>query len=57
MIVATVDPMYNRIDMYYHGLNAMSTFTFDQMKKNSKTEAVDLMAMMKTFANGMAPKF
>lgn len=57
MIVATVDPMYNRIEMYYHGLNAMSTFTFDQMKKNSKTEAVDLMAMMKTFANGMAPKF
>ena len=57
MIVVTVDPMYNRIEMYYHGLNAVSTFTFDQMKKNSKTEAVDLMSMMKTFANGMAPKF
>lgn len=57
MIVVTVDPMYNQIEMYYHGLNAMSTFTFDQMKKNSKTESVDLMSMMKTFANGMAPKF
>lgn len=57
MIVVTIDPMYNRIEMYYHGLNAVSTFTFDQMKKNSKTEAVDLMSMMKTFANGMAPKF
>lgn len=57
MICCTVDTMYNRIDMYYHGLNAVSTFTFDQMKKNAKSEAVDMMTIMKTFANGMAPKF
>lgn len=57
MIVCVVDTMYNRIDMYYHGLNAMSTFTFEQMKKNAKNESVDMMTIMKTFANGMAPKF
>lgn len=57
MMLCTVDPMYNKIEMFYHGLQAMSQFTFDQVKRNSKTESVDLMAVMKTYAQGMAPKF
>lgn len=57
MIVATVDPMYNKIQMYYHGLKNFSEFTFEQMKRNAKVEATDLMAMMKSYAAGMAPKF
>ncbi len=57
MMLCTIDPLYNKIDMYYHGLQAVSTFTFEQMKRNAKTEAVDLMSIMKTYASGMAPKF
>jgi len=57
MMVVTVDPMYNKVAMYYHSLPAVSEFTFDQMKRNSKTEATDMTALMKQFAQGMAPKF
>ena len=57
MMLCVVDPMYNKIEMYYHGLPAMSTFTFEQMKRNAKTESVDLLSVMKTYAQGMAPKF
>jgi len=54
MIVAVVNVMYNRIDMYFNGMQNYSTFTFDQMKKNAKTEATDILAMMKQYAsNGM----
>lgn len=57
MMLCTIDPMFNKIEMYYHGLPSVSTFTFDQVKRNSKTESVDLSSIMKTFAQGMAPKF
>ena len=57
MMLCVVDPMYNKIDMYYHGLPAISTFTFEQMKRNAKSEAVDLLSVMKNYAQGMAPKF
>lgn len=57
MIVATVDPMYNRIEMFFHSLPGVSVFTFDQMKKNAKTEQTDMVSLMRSFAQGMAPKF
>lgn len=57
MMLCTIDPMYNKIEMFYHGLNAVSEFTFDQVKRNSKTDSVDLMTIMKTYAQGMAPKY
>lgn len=56
-MVAVVDPMYNKIQIYYHGLPSASTFTFEQMKKNAKTENTDIMAMIKAYAAGVAPKF
>jgi hypothetical protein len=57
MMVCIVDPMYNKVQMYYNGITDPSVFTFDQMKRNSKTEATDILAMMKNYAQGMAPKF
>lgn len=57
MMLCAVDPMYGKIDMYYHGLKNTSTFTFEQTKRNAKTEATDLLSIMKTYAAGMAPKF
>src|SRR5574344_564716 len=57
MMVCIVDPMYNKVQMYSNGITDPSVFTFDQMKRNSKTEATDILAMMKNYAQGMAPKF
>lgn len=57
MMVVVIDTMYNKITMYYHGITDPSVFTFDQMKKNAKTEATDILAMMKNYAQGMAPRF
>lgn len=57
MMVVVVDTMYNKVTMYYHGITDPSVFTFEQMKKNAKTEATDILAMMKNYAQGMAPRF
>jgi len=57
MMVAVVDTNYNKVDMYYNGIPMPSTFTFDQLKKNAKTESTDILAMMKNYAQGMSPKF
>lgn len=58
MMLVSVDPMYNRIEIYYHGMKNYSQFTFDQVKKASKNDkATDLLQVMKNYANGMAPKF
>ena len=57
MIVVVVDIMYSKIEMYYNGITTTSELTFDQCKRNSKTESVDIMTMMKQYAQGLAPKF
>lgn len=57
MMCCTIDPMYNKIETFYHGLNAVSQFTFDQCKRNARTDNVDLQAVMKAYSQGMAPKY
>ena len=57
MLVAVVDVMYNKVEIFYNGISTSSVFTFDQLKKNAKTESTDILAMMKNYAQGMAPRF
>ena len=57
MMICVVDPMYNKVDIYFNGLNAASTFTFDQLKKNGNSNASDILTMMKAYAANVAPKF
>lgn len=57
MMACVVDPMYHKIDTYYHGLDATSSFTYDHLKKSQNVEASDLVSIMKSYANGMAPRF
>lgn len=57
MMICVVDPMYNQVNIYYNGLNAASTFTFDQLKKKSGSNASDVLDMMKAYAANAAPKF
>lgn len=56
LMVAVVDPMYNKVEIYYNGLESFSIFNFDQLKKNSKTESLDITKMMESFARGMGPR-
>lgn len=57
MMLCVVDPMYGRVTMYYNGLEAYSTWKYDQIKRNAKNESMDLSAIMKNYAANMAPKF
>lgn len=57
MIVGTIDPMYNKATLYFHGITDPAVYTFDQIKRNAKTESTDILAMMRSYAQGMAPKF
>ena len=57
LMIVVVDVMYNKVTVYYHGLTDPSVFTFGQLKKNAKVETTDILAMMKNYAQGMAPKF
>ena len=57
MMICTVDTMYNHVTIAYNGINTLSEFTFDQMKKNAKTESMDIMTMLKDFSRAQSPKF
>lgn len=56
LMVVVVDVNYNKVDIYYNGLSTYSTFHFDQLKKNAKTESLDITKMMESFARGMGPR-
>lgn len=57
MMLCIVDPMYGKVEMYYNGLPAFSVWKYDQVKRNAKSEQIDLGAIMKNYAANMAPKF
>lgn len=57
MMLALVDQMYNEVTIYYNGIEAVSTFKYDQIKRESKKESTDLVSIMKSYAQGLAPKF
>ena len=57
MMVVSVDTMYSKIRIYYNGIDTFSELTFEQCKRNAKTESTDIMSMMKQYAQGLAPKF
>lgn len=57
MIVVAVDTMYNKCNMYFHGIDGVSNWTFSQLEKNQKDDKVDLQSVMKAYAQGMAPRY
>ena len=56
LMVVVVDVNYNKVDIYYNGLSTYSTFHFNQVEKNAKTESLDITKMMESFARGMGPR-
>lgn len=56
MMLCTVNPMDNTVTMYYHGLDAVGSYTFRQLETNSQPNSFDLSQIMRSYAQGMAPK-
>ena len=57
MMLVVVDQMYNEVTIYYNGIEAVSTFKYEQIKRESKKDSTDLVSIMKSYAQGLAPKF
>jgi hypothetical protein len=59
MMVIVVDTNYNRVTMYYNGLDDVGEYTFDQMKVGAKKgdNSVDVITAMSAFMNGKNPRF
>ena len=57
MMLVAIDEDYNKVHMYFHGLEQYGTYTFSQIASNAKTEKYDLTDIMKAYSQGVAPKF
>ncbi len=57
MMLVSIDENYNRVHIYFHGLEQYGTYTFNQIASNAKTEKYDLTDIMKAYSQGVAPKF
>jgi hypothetical protein len=57
MMLASIDENYNKVSIYFHGLEQYGTYTFNQIMNNAKTEKYDLTDIMKAYSKGIAPKF
>ena len=59
MIICVVDPMYNTVEMYFNGLDAKGTYTFDMINKVGVKgkDSFDLKEIMGAFSQGLSPKF
>ena len=59
MIICVVDPMYNTVEMYFNGLDAKGTYTFDMINRVGAKgkDSFDLKEIMGAFSQGLSPKF
>ena len=57
MMVIVLDPDFQTVDMYYHGIKYKSEFSYKQISGQAKSEKYDLLSLMKAFNNVNAPKF
>lgn len=56
MILCVIDTYYQRVTIYYNGLQSFSEFSYDQLKRTAKNDSLDILTAMKNFANNMAPR-
>ena len=57
MMVVVIDPDFQMVEMYYHGIKNKGEFTFKQIQGQAKTEKIDLAYLMKAFASSNSPRF
>jgi hypothetical protein len=57
VILATIDPMYNRVEMYINGIDAKCEYTYKQMQDGGKSDKVALSDLMSSMNQGQGPRF
>lgn len=57
MIVATVDPMYNRVELFINGIDAKAIYTYRQMTSAAKSDKMDLVELISAMNQGQSPRF
>lgn len=57
MMLMVLDPNYQKVETYFHSLEARGEYTFAQLKSASKSDKYDLTDIMKAYGQGMTPKF
>lgn len=58
MIVAVIDPMYDQVTVYVHGIDSPATYSSSQIKASgSKDQKFNLSEIMGYFSQGQTPKF
>lgn len=59
VMLAIVDPMFNRVTMYYSGIEDGATFPYDAFKQAGKggTDPIDLVRAMQMMQQGQIPRF
>lgn len=59
VVLAIVDPMFNRVTMYYSGIEDGATFPYDAFKQTGKggTDPIDLVRAMQMMQQGQIPRF
>lgn len=59
MCVVVVDPIYHQIEIFYHGIDGVGEYTYNQLSKGAAGggDKFDLKEIMSTFAGGRPPSF
>ena len=60
VIVCVTDPMFNRVTMYYSGIEDGATFPYDAFKHSGKggaSDPMDLVRAMQMIQQGQVPRF
>lgn len=57
MMLWLINPMYNTTTLYVDAIDTPGTFTFDQLKSNSKTDKVSMADVMEMFAKSQMPRY
>lgn len=57
MMVIVIDPDYQMVEMYYHGIQNKGEFTYKMIQNQAKNERTDIMTLMQAFSNTHSPRF
>ena len=58
MFIFIIDPMYNKINMYINGMDAVGEYNFEQFKPRGKNnDIVDIITALNTMSKGRMPTF
>lgn len=57
MMVVVIDSDFQKVDLYFNGIDSFGEYNFNQIKVQSKGEKYDLVSIMKSLSAANAPRF